>query len=153
MFLSVTFAPSMRRAFSSSPVEVYVLPEYVPSASMVFALVPCVNSPLPPPKPPGLPGAPPFMSGGCCPSGISGGSSPLGFSGGSPSGALPSGFSGGVFVLPAALFGVPAASADVAEHAVHSTSIASASINDSMRFGFMYIILSVIYAHRIPLNA
>ena len=144
MFLSVTFAPAMRRAFSSSPVEVYVLPEYVPSVSMVFALVPCVTSPLPPPKPPGPPGAPPFMSGGCCPSG---------FSGGSPSGALPSGFSGGVFVLPAALLGAPAASADVAEHAVHSTSIASASINDSMRFDFMYIILSVIYAHRIPLNA
>ena len=52
---SVTAAPSTRRAFSSSPVEVYVSSVYSPSAARVYAAVPCSTEVEPPPGPPFLP--------------------------------------------------------------------------------------------------
>ncbi|MEI3116342.1 MAG: hypothetical protein V8T43_11005 [Eubacteriales bacterium] len=40
---SVTVAPSIRSAFSSSPVEEYDVDEYVPPSVIVVADVPCVT--------------------------------------------------------------------------------------------------------------
>ncbi len=58
---SVTVAPSIRSAFSSSPVEEYDVDEYVPPSVIVVADVPCVTV-SEPPNPPGI-----LLLGGCIP--------------------------------------------------------------------------------------